>query len=63
MTYKQWKHERFEEVLQALNNLNVWVDFVDGANECAYTDSILKNVIDSLTKLYENNVYEEGDEN
>lgn len=61
--YEEWEQKRYEKVSEAYENLEVWLGFVEGANECAYTDSILKNVIDSLTKLYENNVYEEGGNN
>ena len=59
MTYEQWTKERELKVKKSINDLEFWLSFVEGANECAYTDSVLNSVINTLCDLFNNNVYED----
>lgn len=46
--------KRTKTVKDCITTLEYWKAYVRDSNECAYTDSMLKWVIDNLTKLYEN---------
>ena len=59
MTYEQWTKERELKVRKSINDLEFWLSFVESANECAYTDSVLNSAINTLLEVENRNVYED----